>query len=78
MDFGKIIKGPTSVKRIFKKNPGVDGFSVELEDGKIAEISYTAWNTSDNKKINSDTVIFSTNNGDIVFSLEQAKGVDFL
>jgi hypothetical protein len=66
------------VKRVFKIEPDKDGFSVELENGEIIEISKTEWN-SDFKTTHNDQIFFSTRKGyDISFSEEQVTQVESL
>lgn len=74
MNLGEIIKEPIKVKKVFQKEPGIDGFTVELEDGNEVDISRTQWNTVDNKREMEELIIFSTTKGyEISFSLEQAS-----
>ncbi|OGI67286.1 hypothetical protein A2823_01565 [Candidatus Nomurabacteria bacterium RIFCSPHIGHO2_01_FULL_41_91] len=70
MNFG--IKQPIKVKRILDKEPGKDGFSVELENGEIVNISLTQWNSEDYKTKNIEETLFSTTKGYIIsFSKQQ-------
>lgn len=71
-----IIKHTPRVKKIFRKAAGADGFSIELENGKIIDISGTAWNSEERRRAEGQNIFFQTEEGEVVFSEEQTRAVD--
>lgn len=64
------------IKRVFKKTNDQDGFSVELENGEIIDISDTEWNTTENKETIEGKMIFLASNGyKIFFNIEQLQSI---
>lgn len=75
----KILSEIPKVKRVFRKANDIDGFSVELENAEIIDISGTQWATADNKRMIENNFLFQTTKGkEIVFSKEQADLADGL
>jgi len=64
----KILDETPKVIKVFKKAKDVDGFSVELQNGEIIDISGTQWQTSDYKRSVLDKTLFQTSNKEIVFT----------
>ncbi len=71
--FENIIKKPIKVGEVIQ-NPGVDGFTVVLENGEAIDITGTQWNTDSRKRLCDGDLFFSTNKGyEIAFSKNQIK-----
>jgi len=81
--FNKTYNDLPKVKRIFQKEKGDDGFSVELEDEKILDISKSQWCTPEKwRKLENECMKFDYMKGrdrmDIVFSKEKLEEAERL
>ncbi|GEM_PF-2595323 len=60
-----------SVIRVFQKSASIDGFSVELQNGEVIEITGTQWAQADNKSSIAGKVNFQNYGKVISFTHEQ-------
>lgn len=59
------------VVKVFQRSRDIDGFSAELQNGEVIDISSTQWVIPDNKRSDSSKIVFQNFGREISFTQEQ-------